>query len=155
MSKAHPALIRKFGGHAMAAGLTIGAQDHATFAAAFEEAARAMLKPADLAAEIVTDGPLEAAFLNLPLIRNIEDEVWGSGFPAPTFADTFNISSQRLIKEKHLKLKLEKEGRTFEAIQFNSTETLPPRAKVAFRLGVDEFNGLAREGLYVEAWEAA
>jgi single-stranded-DNA-specific exonuclease len=154
VSKAHPALIRKFGGHAMAAGLTIGAGDHATFAAAFEDAARTMLKPADLAADIVTDGPLEAAYLNLPLVRSIEDEVWGSGFPAPTFADTFNISSQRLIKEKHLKLRLEKEGRSFDAIQFNSTETLPARARVAFRLGVDEFNGLAREGLYVEAWEA-
>ncbi|MDB5805875.1 MAG: single-stranded exonuclease [Betaproteobacteria bacterium] len=154
VSKAQPALIRKFGGHAMAAGLTIGANDHAVFAVAFEEAARAMLKPADLAADIVTDGPLEAAYLNLPLVRSIENEVWGSGFPAPTFADTFNISSQRLIKEKHLKLKLEKEGRSFDAIQFNSTETLPARARVAFRLGVDEFNGLAREGLYVEAWEA-
>ena len=66
-----------------------------------------------------------------------------------------NISSQRLIKEKHLKLRLEKEGRSFDAIQFNATESLPARAKVAFRLGVDEFNGLAREGLYVEAWEPA
>jgi single-stranded-DNA-specific exonuclease len=155
VSKAHPSLIRKFGGHAMAAGLTIGANDQPAFAAAFEDAARVMLRPADLAAEIVTDGPLEAAYLNLPLIRNIENEVWGSGFPAPTFADTFNISSQRLIKDKHLKLRLEKEGRSFDAIQFNSTESLPARAKVAFRLGVDEFNGLAREGLYVEAWEAA
>jgi len=155
VSKAHPELIRKFGGHAMAAGLTIGAGDFSAFAAAFEEAARGMLKPADLAAEIVTDGPLESAYLNLPFIRNIEDEVWGSGFPAPTFADTFTVSSQRLIKDKHLKLRLEKEGRGFDAIQFNATESLPPRARVAFRLGVDEYNGLAREGLYVEAWEAA
>ena len=154
VSKAHPTLIRKFGGHAMAAGLTIGAADFATFAAAFEEAARAMLKPADLATDVVTDGPLESAYLNLPLIRNIEDEVWGSGFPAPTFADTFSVSSQRLIKDKHLKLRLEKEGRVFEAIQFNSTESLPPRARIAFRLGVDEYNGLTREGMYVEAWEA-
>lgn len=153
VSKAQPALIRKFGGHAMAAGLTINANDFPAFAAAFEEAAQAMLKPADLAAEIVTDGPLEAAYLNLPLIRDIENAVWGSGFPAPTFADTFEVTSQRLIKDKHLKMRLEKEGRSFDAIQFNSTDTLPARAKVAFRLGVDEFNGLAREGLYVEAWE--
>ena len=155
VSKAHPLLIRKFGGHAMAAGLTIAAGDYAAFAAAFEDAARAMLKPADLAAEITTDGPLESAYLNLPFIRNIEAEVWGSGFPAPTFADTFQVTAQRLIKDKHLKLRLEKEGRAFEAIQFNSTEQLPARARVAFRLGVDEFNGNAREGLYVEAWEPA
>ena len=155
VSKAHPLLIRKFGGHAMAAGLTIAAGDYAAFAAAFEDAARAMLKPADLAAEITTDGPLESAYLNLPFIRNIEAEVWGSGFPAPTFADTFQVTTQRLIKDKHLKLRLEKEGRAFEAIQFNSTEQLPARARVAFRLGVDEFNGNAREGLYVEAWEPA
>jgi single-stranded-DNA-specific exonuclease len=155
VSKAHPTLIRKFGGHAMAAGLTIAAGDHAAFTEAFEAAARAMLKPADLAAEIVTDGALETAHVNLPLVRAIDAEVWGSGFPAPTFADIFTVSSQRLIKDKHLKVKLEKEGRTFDAIQFNSTEPLPARAKVAFRLGVDEFNGLAREGVYVEAWEAA
>jgi single-stranded-DNA-specific exonuclease len=155
VSKQHPTLIRKFGGHAMAAGLTIAAGDHAAFTEAFEAAARAMLKPADLAAEIVTDGALETAHLNLPLVRAIDAEVWGSGFPAPTFADTFNVSSQRLIKDKHLKLRLEKDGRGLDAIQFNSTEPMPARAKVAFRLGIDEFNGLAREGVYVEAWEPA
>lgn len=153
VSKARPALIRKFGGHAMAAGLTIAPGDFAAFALAFEEAAQSMLKPADLASEIVTDGPLEAAYLNLPLIRDIEHAVWGAGFPPPTFSDTFEVTSQRLIKDRHLKMRLEKEGRGFDAIQFNSTDTLPARAKVAFRLGVDEFNGLAREGLFVEAWE--
>jgi single-stranded-DNA-specific exonuclease len=155
VSKAHPALIRRFGGHAMAAGLSIAADDLSAFAAAFEKAARAMLQPADLSADIATDGPLESAYLNLPFIRNLEDEVWGAGFPAPTFADTFAVTGQRLIKDKHLKLRLEKEGRAFEAMQFNATAQLPARARIVFRLGVDEFNGQAREGLYVEAWEAA
>ena len=155
VSKAEPHLIRKFGGHAMAAGLTIGANDFAAFAAAFEQAARSMLKADDLSTDLITDGPLESAYLNLPFIRNIEEEVWGSGFPAPTFADTFTVTAQRLIKDKHLKLKLEKEGRTFEAMHFNATEQLPDKARIAFRLGIDEFNGNAREGLYVEAWETA
>ncbi len=155
VSKAQPALIRKFGGHAMAAGLTIGRGDFAPFAAAFEEAARSMLKPADLSTDLITDGPLESAYLNLPLIRDIDAEVWGSGFPAPTFADTFAVTAQRLIKDKHLKLRLEKEGRSFEAMHFNATAQLPARARIAFRLGIDEFNGNAREGLYVEAWEPA
>ena len=155
VSKAHPALIRKFGGHAMAAGLTIASDAFDTFRAAFEDAARAMLRPADLAAEIVTDGALEAAYLNLNFVRALDDEVWGQGFAAPTFADTFRVAGQKLISDKHLKLRIEKGGQSYDAIQFNATAALPASARIAFRLGVDEYNGLARAGLYVEAWEAA
>ncbi len=153
VSKAHPGLIKRFGGHAMAAGLTIDGGDLATFAAAFEAAAARMLVPADLASEVLTDGALEASYMNLNFVRALEDEVWGQGFPAPTFADTYRITAQRLVKERHLKLTLSREGRNIEAIQFNATERLPDAARVAFRLGVDEFNGMARAGVYVEAWE--
>ena len=155
VSKAHPALIRKFGGHAMAAGLTIGADAFDVFRVAFEDAARAMLRPADLAAEVVTDGALEAAYLNLNFVRALDDEVWGQGFAAPTFADTFRVAGQKLISDKHLKLRIEKNGQSYDAIQFNATAALPASARIAFRLGVDEYNGLAKAGLYVEAWEAA
>ncbi len=155
VSKAEPGLLRRFGGHAMAAGLTIAAADFERFTQAFEAAAQRMLKPADLATEIMTDGAIEPAYLNLNFVRALEDDVWGQGFPAPTFADTFQVTGQRLIRERHMKLALVRDGRNFEAIQFNATERLPERARVAFRLGVDEFNGLAKAGIYVEAWEAA
>ena len=69
------------------------------------------------------------------------------------FADVFEVTSQRLVKEKHLKLALMRDGRKYEAIQFNATDSLPPKARIAFRVGIDEFNGLAKPGMYVEAWE--
>ena len=153
VSKSHPALIRRFGGHAAAAGLTIARADFDAFAAALEAATRSMLRPADFATEIATDGSLETAYLNLPFIRALEHEVWGQGFPAPVFADVFEVTSQRLVKEKHLKLGLLRAGRKFDAIQFNATDNLPPQARIAFRVGIDEFNGLAKPGMYVEAWE--
>jgi single-stranded-DNA-specific exonuclease len=155
VSKTHPALIRRFGGHAMAAGLTIARDDFPAFADAFEAAARHFIGMADLAAECATDGALEASYLNLNFIRALEDEVWGQGFPPPLFSDTFTVTGQRLIKERHLKLALRRGAQTLEAIQFNATERLPERALIAFRLGIDEFNGLASPGIYVEAWEAA
>ena len=155
VSKTRPALIRRFGGHAMAAGLTIAAADFAEFADAFEAAARSMLRPADLSSEIVTDGSLEPAYMNLNFVRALHDEVWGQGFPQPVFSDVFTVATQKLVRDRHLKLKLEKEGRSYNAIQFNSTETLPASVRIAYRLGLDEFNGMARAGIYVEAWEAA
>ncbi len=153
VSKAHPTLIRRFGGHAAAAGLTLGRDDFAVFAEAFEAAARTLLRPADFNAELATDGPLETAYLNLPFIRVLEHEVWGQGFPAPVFSDIFEVASQRLVKEKHLKLALVRDGRKFDAIQFNATDPLPPRARIAFRTGIDEFNGQSKPAMYVEAWE--
>ena len=153
VSKAQPGLLRRFGGHAMAAGLTIAANDLERFSGAFEDAAARMLVPADLSSQIMTDGALEPAYLNLNFVCALDDEVWGHGFPPPTFADSFRVTSQRLIKERHLKLTLAREGRSVEAIQFNASARLPDTARVAFRLGVDEFNGLSRPGIYVEAWE--
>ncbi len=155
VSKAHPALIRRFGGHAAAAGLTIARSDFALFEQAFEDAARTTLLPTDLTAELATDGPIESAYFNLQFVRTLEAEVWGQGFAGPVFADEFEVTSQRLVKDKHLKLALLKDGRKFDAIQFNATDAVPPRARIAFRLGVDEFNGMSKVGLYVEGWEPA
>ena len=155
VSKAQPSLIRRFGGHAAAAGLTLAQQDFALFERAFEDAARTMLSAPDLTAELATDGPLEAAYLTVPMVRTLEAEVWGQGFPAPLFDDVFEVVSQRLVKEKHLKLALAKAGKKFDAIQFNATAPVPPRARIAYRAAIDEFNGTAKVSLYVEAWETA
>ena len=155
VSKAHPSLIRRFGGHAAAAGLTLAQDGFLLFERAFEEAARSMMNASDLNAELATDGPVEAAYLTVPVVRTLDGEVWGQGFPAPVFDDVFEVTSQRLVKDKHVKLALSKGGRKLDAIQFNATTPLPPRVRIAFRAGIDEFNGTAKVSLYVEAWEAA
>ena len=91
----------------------------------------------------------------MQFVRALDHEVWGQGFAGPVFADVFTVTSQRLVKDKHVKLALTKGGQKYDAIQFNATEPVPPRARIAFRLGIDEFNGMAKVGLYVEAWEPA
>ena len=156
VSKRHPALIEKFGGHAMAAGLTIRATNFDAFAAAFEAAAAQLLRPADLAQTLETDGPLELAYLNLPAVQMLQAEVWGQGFPPPIFSDEFTVKSQRLIKEKHLKLVLEKNGQQLEAIQFNTpdaAQSAPAKIRAAYELAVDEFNGVTKVSVIVRHWE--
>ncbi len=156
VSKRHPALIERFGGHAMAAGLTIQAIHFDQFAAAFEAAATQLLRPADLALTLETDGPLELAYLNLPAAQMLHAEVWGQGFPAPMFSDVFAVKSQRLIKEKHLKLVLEKNGQQLEAIQFNTPDaahSAPGRICAAYELAIDEFNGVTKVSVIIRHWE--
>ncbi|MGA7593583.1 MAG: single-stranded-DNA-specific exonuclease RecJ [Gallionella sp.] len=106
VSKRHPDLIRKFGGHAAAAGLSLAESDFGEFAAAFEEVAASLLDQHDLARRIETDGALNPAEMNLEIARLLEGQVWGQGFPAPQFSDDFIVISQRVVGEKHLKLQL-------------------------------------------------
>jgi len=155
VSKHEPGLIQKFGGHAMAAGLTIAARDLATFTAAFEAVGKQLLDPAQLERLIETDGPLEADYYSVDFIHLLEQQVWGQGFPAPTFSDEFRLISQRVLKERHLKLQLEKNGQRFDAIWFGHTDSLPSQINVAFRLDANEYNGVTRVQLLVEHIEAA
>ncbi len=106
VSKRHPALIRKFGGHAAAAGLSIAESDFAAFATAFEQVAGNLLDQNDLAQRIETDGALNAADMNLDIARQLDEQVWGQGFPAPQFNDDLIVHNQRVVGEKHLKLQL-------------------------------------------------
>ena len=155
VSKHEPGLIQKFGGHAMAAGLTIAADQFAEFSAAFERVGQQLLAPADLNRIIETDGALEEAFYSLDFIRLLEQQVWGQGFPAPTFSDEFRLVSQRVLKDRHLKLQLEKNGQRFDAIWFGHTDTLAAKVQVAFRLDANEYNGVTRVQLLVEHIETA
>jgi single-stranded-DNA-specific exonuclease len=154
VSKHAPSLIDKFGGHAMAAGLTIRADAFDAFAAAFETIGREWLSPAQLEQILETDGPLEDPYFSIQFIEQIEGLVWGQGFPAPVFCDEFRVKSQRILKEKHLKLLLEKNGRTYDAIWFGHAQSLPEKARVAFRLDANEFNGRTQVQLIVEHAEA-
>jgi single-stranded-DNA-specific exonuclease len=89
----------------------------------------------------------------------MQQEVWGQGFPAPVFADSFEVLNQRLLKDKHLKLKLQKGGQRFDAIQFNfadgSASAAPDRIRAAFRVDINEWNGTQTVQLMLEHFEAA
>ncbi len=153
VSKREPDLILKFGGHAMAAGLSLREADFARFRDSFEAVAKELIAPAALTQRIETDGPIETAYLNLQTARALEAPTWGQGFPEPRFLDEFEVRSQRLLKDKHLKLKLARGGLNFDAIQFNATLPLPARVRAAYRLVANEFNGVANAELIVEHWE--
>lgn len=154
VSKHAPHLIERFGGHAMAAGLTIRAEAFDAFAEAFEKIGRTWLSPDQLEQIIETDGPLEEPYFSIPFIELLDRQVWGQGFPAPVFCDEFRIKSQRVLKEKHLKLLLEKNGRQYDAIWFGHTDSLPDKATVAFRLDANTFNGATRVQMIVEHAQA-
>ncbi len=154
VSKHAPSLIDKFGGHAMAAGLTIRADAFDAFAEAFETVGREWLSPKQLEQIIETDGPLEDPYFSVQFIEQLDSLVWGQGFPAPVFCDEFRVKSQRILKDKHLKLLLEKNGRTYDAIWFGHAQSLPEKTRVAFRLDANEFNGRTQVQLIIEHAEA-
>ena len=150
VSKHAPSVIQKFGGHAMAAGLTIRADAFDAFADAFEIVGRDWLTQNQLERVIETDGPLEDAYFTQQFIELIDGQVWGQGFAPPVFCDEFRVLNQRILKEKHLKLALEKDGRRYDAIWFGHADELPERATIAYRLDANEFNGVTRVQLLVE-----
>ena len=155
VSKRVPGLIDKFGGHAMAAGLSIRADAFPHFSEAFEAVGRAWLTEAQLERIVETDGPLEDEYYSTQFIELCDGQVWGQGFAPPVFCDEFRVVSQRVLKERHLKLLLEKNGRRYDAIWFGHNESLPERARVAFRLDANEYNGVTKVQLLVEHAEPA
>jgi single-stranded-DNA-specific exonuclease len=142
VAKRAPGLILRFGGHAQAAGLTLRAEDLDDFRAAFAQAAEDSMPREALTRTVETDGELEPQQVSLGLAQLLAERVWGQGFPEPLFCDTFALESQRVVGEKHSKLRLVKDGRRLEAMRFNALEPLPPRFRAAYRLSVNEYNGL-------------
>ncbi len=141
VTKRDPALISKFGGHAMAAGLTIAEAAMGDFAAAFDAVARRTLSSADLAERIETDGTLEGGELDFEFVNAIDAQVWGQGFVAPAFVGSFRVVEQRVVGEKHLKLKLAIGNNSFEAMRFGSPDLLPGSIDAVFRPSINEFRG--------------
>ncbi|HEY5994612.1 MAG TPA: single-stranded-DNA-specific exonuclease RecJ [Gallionellaceae bacterium] len=150
ISKRHPHLLQKFGGHAMAAGLSLRAEHLEEFQAAFEAVARELLSPADLTQIIETDGPLAANELSMDTARGLERQVWGQGFPQPLFEGEFAVLQQRVVGEKHLKLKL---GSNLDAMLFFHSDPLPERIHAVYSLGVNEYNGTASLQLIIRHWQ--
>lgn len=155
VAKRHPALLLRFGGHAAAAGVTLREENLALFEQVFEDVAQALLSPADLTRTLETDGALETGHMSLDSARMLQRQIWGQGFPAPLFSDEFNVDRQRILKDKHLKLNLSKNGVRFEAIQFNFAESMPGRIRAAYRLDVNEYNGVSSVQLMLEHCEPA
>ncbi|MCS0588371.1 single-stranded-DNA-specific exonuclease RecJ [Massilia norwichensis] len=155
VSKRVPGLIDKFGGHAMAAGLSIRLEHFDTFREAFEAVGRGWLSEAQLERVVETDGPLEEDCYSVQFIELLDGQVWGQGFAPPVFCDEFRVVSQRILKDRHLKLLLERNGRRYDAIWFGNTASLGERARVAFRLDANEYNGVTKVQLLVEHAEPA
>jgi single-stranded-DNA-specific exonuclease len=148
-----PGLIGRFGGHAMAAGLTIAEADYEAFAAAFDSALQQLLPEEARLRTVETDGGLEATYCTLEVARMLQGGIWGQGFPQPVFCDNFAVESQRVVGGRHLKLLLVKDARRYEAMRFGTLEPLPGRLRAAYRLAVNEFNGLKSVQLNVEHYE--
>ena len=147
-----PGLILKFGGHAAAAGLSLPRQGLDAFAELFEAVARESLSAADLTLCIETDGELAAGEFTLRDAEALRDTVWGQGFPPPLFHGEFILESQRLVGEKHLKLRLAGGGIRADAMLFFHDAPLPPRIQAAYRLEVNEWQGAKSLQLNVSHW---
>ncbi|MBL8509786.1 MAG: single-stranded-DNA-specific exonuclease RecJ [Chitinimonas sp.] len=143
VSKREPSLIAKFGGHAMAAGLTLADPDGVgLFRQCFEAVCRELLDAQALTRTVETDGELDAAAMSMELAERLDCRVWGQGFPAPRFIGRFRVRSQRVVGEKHLKLQLEGQGgQTFDAMYFQHAEPLPDRVEAVYQLCVNEWQG--------------
>lgn len=155
VSKRHPHLLKKFGGHAMAAGLSLREEHFDEFKAAFEAVTQSLLSPADLTQIIETDGQLAPPEFSLSTARKLDQQVWGQGFPQPLFEGDFTVRSQRIIGEKHLKLQLASSDATYSAICFFHAEPMPPSIQAVFNLAVNEYNGNASLQLIVRHWQEA
>ena len=165
VTKRHPGLVLRFGGHAAAAGLTLTEDAFAPFAAAFEAVTREWLTPADLQQRIETDGELALDDISFDFVRELESEVWGQGFPAPTFRARLNVLSQRIVGERHLKLRVVVENaaestqkitntdsKTFDALLFGHSDKLPAEIDAVYRLQLNEFRGDTTLQMIIEHW---
>ncbi len=153
----HPGLLSKFGGHAMAAGLSLAAEDFDRFQKAFDGEVRRHLDAEDLRREILSDGELSDNELNLELAETLRaGGPWGQAFPEPLFDGVFELVSRRIVGEKHLKLVLRPAGsqQVIDAIAFNTVDDDWPvdvkQVELAYRLDINEFNGRRSAQLMVE-----
>lgn len=161
MNSRHPNLILKFGGHAMAAGLSIKEQDFSAFAQIFDETVHELLPQELLTGELLSDGELDVAQLNIDTARLLRaGGPWGQGFEEPLFDGYFKVVQQKIVGEKHLKLLLETQCGSvmLDAIAFNVDLTIWPDASISqvrlvYKLDVNEFRGNESLQLMIEQIE--
>jgi len=151
MAKRHPGLLQRFGGHAMAAGCSIAEDRFADFDLALQQVAGEWLDAATLTRTLRTDGPLAVQWFNVQTVALLDAQVWGQGFEAPLFCDEVEVLQQRLVGDKHMKLRVRHAGSLRDAIWFGHAEPLPQRVRLAYRLSLDEWQGQQRVQMVVEA----
>lgn len=155
VSTRHPGLIRKFGGHAMAAGLSLAERDYPVFQALFDAEVCRHLSADDLHGVVHSDGDLDAAELKLDLADQLRNAgPWGQNFPEPIFEGVFEVIHQRIVGERHLKLSLRAEDNAqLDAIAFNQedlSDLTGLKVMLAYRLDANEFRGMRNLQLVVE-----
>ena len=153
VSKALPGVVIRFGGHAMAAGLSIRPESLKEFQEAFEEVVRTHCDASVFERVVLTDGGLAPDEITENLCTEIDRQIWGQGFEAPLFANEFTVLNQTLLKDAHLKLQLGLGGQRFEGIFFRHREPLPMQAKIAYRPVINEYRGRRTVQLVAEAAE--
>ena len=154
VAKRHPGVLLRFGGHAMAAGCTIAKEHFETFDIALQRVASEWLDAATLTRRIRTDGALALEYFNIETVTALDAQVWGQAFEAPLFCDEVDVIAQRLVGDKHLKLRVRHLGQPRDAIWFGHAEPVAERVRLAYRLALDEYNGQQRLQMIVEAAQA-
>ena len=153
VSKRMPHLISRFGGHAMAAGLSLSGDSVNAFAQTLEQVLVDTADPECLQPELIADGELDPGEASLEIAEALGRQVWGQGFPEPIFAWRFRVLGQRIVGERHLKLELMAGGRRFDAIAFGRDQPLPAAPLLAYRLSVNEYRGMRSLQLVIEECE--
>jgi len=151
VSKRHPGVLIRFGGHAMAAGCTLDEESFDTFDKALQQVAREWLDAATLQRRLRTDGALAVEHFAPETVRLLDGQVWGQAFEPPLFCDEVDIVAQRLVGDKHLKLRVRHGGTLRDAIWFGRIEPVAERVRLAYRLSLDEYQGQQRVQMVVEA----
>jgi single-stranded-DNA-specific exonuclease len=151
VSKRRPGVLLRFGGHAMAAGCTLAADSLEGFAQALQQVAAEWLDADTLQRRLRTDGALGAEYFSPDTVRALDAQVWGQAFEAPVFCDEVDVIAQRRVGERHLKLRVRHAGTLRDAIWFGRVEPVPDRARLAYRLSLDEYQGQLRVQMVVEA----
>ena len=150
-----PGLVGRFGGHAMAAGLTLKRSHLPRFRHAFNEAVAGRVSERDLAGIVVTDGELAGTDLNVENARLIAAHgPWGQGFEEPSFHGEFDVVAQRVVGERHLRLVLKRDERVADAIAFNTEPVDGKRVQAVYRLGVNDYDDMDTLQLEIERIEA-
>lgn len=157
IAKKHPDLISRFGGHAMAAGLTIHQDGLTKFQATFEEVVNSIVDKDILSQTFLTDGSLNTADLTLECAQMLNNQIWGQGFAQPTFCDEFKLIRQETIgkTKQHKKAWLRKDNQEFEAVFWRCQEQLPNNIRLVYRPVANEWGKRLELQLYVEYWEEA
>ena len=157
VAKRCPDMIVKFGGHAMAAGLTLRKHRFDEFCQVFEDVVQGLVNEDILSQTYLTDGSLHGSDLTLDQADLISRQVWGQNFPPPSFSDEFDVVRQQFMgkEQKHKKAWLQKDGYEFEAMFWRCEDELPNKIRIVYRPTVNEWNGNQELQLYVDYWERA